>query len=182
MNKTETFEFELNFIQNEETRNIIKDLIGKLPDYFFKVGASSTGKYHPNYALGEGGLVRHTKAAVRIANELLRVEMFEGLSEKKDVIIAALLLHDGLKHGEEYSKYVKAEHPVLATNFIMNELGSTPLAYEISDLVITHMGQWNTKFNSSQEIMPKPSTKPQSFVHMCDYLASRKFLEFNFEV
>ena len=46
-------------------------LIDSLPDYFFEVAAASTGKYHPKYAQGEGGLVRHTKAAVKIAYELL---------------------------------------------------------------------------------------------------------------
>lgn len=56
------------------------------------------------------------------------------------------------------------------------------LAYELADLITTHMGQWNTDYKTKEEIMPKPSTKAQSFVHLCDYLASRKFLEFNFEV
>ena len=44
--------------------------LNQLPDYFYEVAASSTGKYHPSYALGDGGLVRHTIAAVRIANAL----------------------------------------------------------------------------------------------------------------
>ena len=46
-------------------------LIELLPNYFFEVPASSTGKYHPEFALGDGGLIRHTKVAVRIAYELL---------------------------------------------------------------------------------------------------------------
>lgn len=191
MNKIDTFTTELNFIQNEKIKNITKDLIGKLPDYFFVVPASSTGKYHPKYALGEGGLVRHTKAAVRIANDLLNLEMFNGLSEKKDLIIAALLLHDGLKHGYDEERFVRADHPVLMSNYIVNEIlpldGSATvyeneIAAELSDLVLTHMGQWNTDYKNKEEIMPKPSSKEQSFVHLCDYLASRKFLEFDFEV
>lgn len=92
--KAEVFADELSFIQDGEKREIIKSLIRQVPDYFFEIPASSTGKYHPKYALGEGGLVRHTKAAVRIANELLRLEMFKGLSKIKDEIIGALLLHD----------------------------------------------------------------------------------------
>ena len=47
-----------------------------LPEYFFEVAASSTGKYHPVYALGVGGLVRHTIAAVEIANEMYRMDMY----------------------------------------------------------------------------------------------------------
>ena len=31
-----------------------------------------------------------------------------------------------------------------------------------------------------EEILPKPKNKYQSFVHMCDYLSSKKFLNVNF--
>jgi len=186
MNKTEYFIKELNFIENYPIREITEKLIGQLPDYFFTVPASSTGKYHPEYALGEGGLVRHTQAAVRIANDLLRLEMFKGLLEKKDLIISALLLHDGLKYGYEHQQFARADHPVLAAEFVKNSLQSnvkeTEIINEIASLIETHMGQWNTDWKGGTEIMPKPQTKAQAFVHLCDYLASRKFLEFNFEV
>ena len=45
-----------------------------LPDYFFSVSASSTGKYHPSFSLGNGGLLRHTKVVVKIAYELLAID------------------------------------------------------------------------------------------------------------
>ena len=58
---------EIEYINNERYKKSIKTLISLLPDYFFEVAASSTGKYHPSFALKDGGLVRHTKVAVRIA-------------------------------------------------------------------------------------------------------------------
>jgi len=180
MTKSENFTRELFFIKDQKVREIIKNLIEKLPDYFFKVAASSTGKYHPNYALREGGLVRHTKAAVRTAEELFRMEMFAPLLPDKDFIIGALILHDGLKHGVEYSTYTKADHPVQMANFIKEQCEDKEIAEKLADLVLTHMGQWNTEWNSTVEIMPKPSTKAQNFVHLCDYIASRKQYEFNF--
>ena len=67
MNKIDVFKNELNYIKDVRVKKSCSELINLLPDYFFEVGASSSGKYHPNYALGKGGLVRHTKAAVRIA-------------------------------------------------------------------------------------------------------------------
>ena len=77
-----------------------------MPDYFFHVAASSTGKYHPKYALGDGGLLRHTKAAVRIAHELLiNPSITNFTDDEKDLIIMALTLHDGLKSGLEKSEY-----------------------------------------------------------------------------
>ena len=71
MNKKEIFYDEINYIKDEKLRNSLSKLVELLPSYFFKEAASSTGKYHPKYALGEGGLLRHTKAGVRIGYELL---------------------------------------------------------------------------------------------------------------
>src|SRR5574344_2142372 len=118
--KEKVFELELSSIQDEDIRNKTKDLIGKLPDYFFEVAASSTGKYHPSYALGEGGLVRHTKAAVAIAKDLLGIEMYDRryTQQEKDIILAAVILHDGMKHGTAGSNYTVATHPTEMAEFI----------------------------------------------------------------
>ena len=51
----------------------------------------------------------------------------------------------------------------------------------IAKNISTHMGQWNTDYKTQREILPLPKTKMQNFVHICDYLASRKCLEFNFD-
>ena len=77
--KTETFEQELSLIQDAERRLFVSRCLENVADYFFEVPASSTGKYHPEYSLGRGGLVRHTKAAVKIANNMLQLNMFTGL-------------------------------------------------------------------------------------------------------
>lgn len=42
------------------------------------------------------------------------------------------------------------------------------------------MGQWNTSKRSNIEL-PKPEFAEQILVHLFDYLASRKFIEINFE-
>ena len=70
LNKTDYFKKELEYIINVDYKEDLKFLINALPDYFFMVAASSTGKYHPSFSLGEGGLERHTKVAVRIDYEL----------------------------------------------------------------------------------------------------------------
>lgn len=86
----------------------------------FEVPASSTGKYHPSYALGEGGLLRHTKAAVRIAYELLSDPLIgdKYTERERQLMLIALMLHDGLKSGMEHSKYTKVEHPLLAAKYV----------------------------------------------------------------
>ena len=181
--KIKIFDKELNFIISDEIRDCVIKVLDKVNDKFFTEPASSTGKYHPNYALGEGGLVRHTKAAVRIANDLLHLENSPFTPDEGDLIIAALILHDTCKSGIEWeNKYSQHDHPILAQILINTCFEDKMLfPHEVGRLVASHMGQWNTCKWSSVEL-PKPEDAMQNFVHICDYLASRKYLEFNFEV
>lgn len=185
--KIARFQNEIDAIKNETIKDAtVKILTELVPDYFWEVAASSTGKYHPSYALGEGGLYRHTLAAVRIAIGMFPLTSYT--DNEKDLIIAALIFHDGFKHGPEFSKYARADHPVVAAqqvkfycdSYLPDEYGEE-LGTHLYNLIITHMGQWNTDWKTKKEIMPKPSTSMQRYVHMCDYLASRKYLEFKFE-
>lgn len=93
--KYKVFENELKLINDDRLRANAKIILNNLPDYFYKIQAASTGKYHPTYALGEAGLVRHTKAAVNFATSLFDIYKLD--SNTKDLIIISLLIHDGLK-------------------------------------------------------------------------------------
>ena len=66
MNYEKLFEVELTYLKSDRIRKACLAMTKLLPDYFYEVPASSTGKYHPSYSLGEGGLLRHSKAAMRI--------------------------------------------------------------------------------------------------------------------
>lgn len=92
--KIKMFQSELNLIHDDDIRVQVTNVLEDIDDYFFSIPASSTGKYHPSFALGDGGLVRHTKACVKIAIELLKLEMFQSLLQYNDIIIAALIFHD----------------------------------------------------------------------------------------
>ena len=183
--RLDLFKTELSFISDEKIRNFVEEMLGKLPDYFFVIPASSTGKYHPDYALGDQGLVRHTKAAVRIACELFTIlPQYSALD--RDLCIAALILHDGCKNGKNGSvgAYTMTTHPLEVVDLIKDSYpmiaGDLMFIDAICDLISTHMGQWNKDYRTGAEVLPLPKTKQQNFVHMCDYLASRKCLEFNF--
>lgn len=183
--KSDIFKTEINYIKKERYRKNAEALIEVLPDYFFKVPASSTGKYHPSFALGEGGLVRHTKVAVKMANVLLSSMVGDSFKEEeKDLMILALILHDGLKHGFTFEKYVKFEHPILIAEFIKQNKGVTDFSDNeikfLQNVVSSHMGPFNTN-NYSDVVLPIPKNKYQKFVHMCDFLASRKFLDVKFK-
>ena len=184
--KIEKFEKELEYIKNPRYKESTKVMIGLLPDYFFEVPASSTGKYHPSFSLGIGGLLRHTKAAIRIAYEMFNDESITGAysNNEKDLMIIALMFHDGLKSGLEKSEYTKFEHPLLVCNYIKENKDKTKFTDKeinfITHVISSHMGPWNTN-NYSEVALPKPESKFQRFVHMCDYLASRKFLDVKFD-
>ena len=69
----------LRTIENDDLRILAGEMIKTVPEYWYHVGASSTGKYHPEYSLGEGGLMRHTVALVRILNYMLEARIFYSL-------------------------------------------------------------------------------------------------------
>ena len=150
-----------------------------LPEYWCTEAASSTGKYHPEYALGNGGLLRHSKAAMRIGYELLNDPCIgdKYTSHEKDLMLMSLLVHDGLKLGLPKEKYTRFDHPILMGKFILDnykEIGITKDDAEfMNDVIKTHMGPWTTDYDGN-EVLEKPKNKYQNFVHMCDYLASRK--------
>lgn len=186
IDKIKEFEVEINYIKNNNYKENLKKLIEKVPDYFFEIPASSTGKYHPEFSLGNGGLVRHTKVAVKIANELLSLENFTRsyTSDERDLLLIAIMLHDTFKSGVVEEKYTRFDHPLIAANFIKENQNITTFTDKevelISSAISSHMGQWNTSNYSNVEL-PKPKTKYQIFVHMCDFLASRKFLNVKFK-
>jgi len=183
--KHEVFLKEINYIKNSDYRKNIKILLDLLPDYFYEIAASSSGKYHPKYTLGSGGLVRHTKTVAKIGYELLNNETtgFKFNQKEKDLMIIALLLHDGLKHGKNGKGYA-TEHPLLAADFIRENKSKTTFNDEEIEFIATtiesHMGQWNTDYNGL-EVLPLPKNRFQRFAHLCDYLASRKFINVEFD-
>jgi len=179
MKHHEYFEEELKFFHSDKMRYLAtKFLDEEVPEYFFHVAASSSGKYHPAYALGEGGLLRHTKAALKIAECLLNLEQNECLPH--DEIIMALMFHDSFKHGtkDDTRDYTVFIHPMIAGEIFESfalENGLNTTAVHIANLIRCHMGQWNSPKDGSL-FMPKPESSDEEFVHMCDYLASRKFI------
>ncbi len=192
------FEPELIKIVSDQLRNFTRWALNQLPDYFYTVAASSTSKYHPSYALGDGGLVRHTTAAVMIANELFENHTIQSFDdEEKDIIRVALTLHDGLKHGRNGNPFVVATHPLDVVEYLEDiyyeidesslnedviEVMEDGLWQQIAECITSHMGEWNTDYRSKKEILPKPNDEMQKFVHLCDYLSSRKIIEINFNV
>lgn len=182
MNREELILNELDLIKSERIQNACVKIVNLLPEYWFTVAAASTGKYHPEYAQGEGGLLRHSKAAMRIGYELLSDPCIgdKYTDDEKDLMLVSLLVHDGLKLGNPKEQYTRFDHPILMANYLkekkdeLEELTDDEINF-MGDVIKTHMGPWTTDYNGN-EVLERPKTKYQNFVHMCDYLASRKCL------
>ena len=171
MNKIKYFEREINYIKDSEKREDTKYLINLLPDYFFSI--SSIG---PKYATLKNGLLKHTKASVRIAYDLFEtVNNFT--DEDKDLIIIALILHDGLERGIEGKKVV-SDHPLLMSKLILEHANvlnmNMDCVRKICSMIESHMGEYNKN-------LPIPRDEYQRFVYRCDYLASRSYLNIKFD-
>ena len=186
MEKSKIFNKELEYIKDDKIRESTKYLLERLPDYFYIMPASTSGKYHPEFSLGEGGLVRHTKAAVRIAVELFRDNIFNTFEfgeHSQDLIIMALILHDGFKQGKENGGHTAIDHPLIATDFVFENITRLPMkqldTLQVRRLIASHMGPWNTDKNGNK-ILPVPKKNDEIFVHLCDYIASRNFLNISF--
>ncbi len=189
MNKEEkkkVFKQEFLYIKDKDLRKDAEFLISNLPDYYFEVDASSTGKYHPIYAQGKGGLSRHVKSAVKMAVELLADPSIGGIysDRDKDLIYISLLIHDGLKYGKVKEQYTRFDHPILISEFVEENKDKLNMSDEDRDkvrkAVASHMGPWNTS-SYSDVVLPVPKKPMEKFVHMCDYLASRRFILLEFD-
>ena len=182
MNKIKYFEQEINYLKDKSNREDIMHLINLLPDYFFTIPASSTGQYHPKFASTNNGLVKHTKVAVRIAYDLF--ETVNNFTEAdKDLIIMALIMHDGCKKGYQEEKYTRFDHPLLVSKLIMEHAKELKMDIDnvrkMCSMIESHMGKWN-KNKYSKVVLPLPKDELGRFVHRCDYLASRNYLNVKF--
>lgn len=182
----EKFKKELTYIIDTDIKESTKIMLDKLPEYFYEVPASSTGKYHPKFALGTAGLVRHTKAAVRLAYELLTNKIIGSAftDREKDLIIMSVMLHDGCKSGLTKTQYTVVNHPLIVSKLIKDNASNLRIKEDdinlVCSMIESHMGEFNKDFKGNT-ILPLPSNKYQKFVHMCDFLASKKFLDIRFD-
>ena len=177
MRNIKLFEREINLIVDENLRMATKSYLEEAtPDYFWTDGASSSGKYHPQFAHGIGGTVRHTKAVVMFAEELLRMSSYAYMKDEyKDFVIVACLIHDTNKYGiKDFDKSQYANHARNAagsfTKWCEEQYGFTP-HFLLTSAVASHMGQWST------EREDRPFTSVDRCVHMADYMASRSFID-----
>lgn len=178
MNNSRFFEHEIQHIESEDLRDFVRFFFNeKVGAWFWKSGASSSGKYHPNFTKGEGGLVRHTRAVEWVCEELLRMSSYAYMkAEYKDYARVACLLHDTCKYGEgdEENKDCYKTHGALAADAVYNAwheffTGGDHCPELLLMAIRSHMGQW------VEDRDDRPFTNIDRLVHLADYIASRPF-------
>lgn len=190
-NKKELLKEYFDSVQDENVKKFMEQCIETIPEYWYTVPASSTGKYHPNYALGNGGLMRHTIALLRFFDRLVRNTMYGSpfTNREMDLLRVACLMHDSRKSGSDedfaISKYTKFDHPILAANVVRSiktEYITDEEKEMIANAIESHMGQWNVDtYGKSKVELPLPTNKYQKIVHLVDYLAAQKGIEVQFD-
>ena len=134
----------------------------KVPEYFKTIPSSSSGKYHPSFANGVGGLMRHTIAVAYIVHQITGLQFLRFRQKDRDRLLSAALLHDTFKQGETQEgtgSTMLMDHAKIAASKIEDD--------DIAALVLSHMGEWG---------MNKPGNWRAFILHLADYIASRKYI------
>ena len=186
--KIKLFVNEINYIKNANLRKFAEEIIANAGDWFFVEPASTSGKYHPKFSLGDGGLMRHTRCVAYWATAM--VESLNLSQEDSDLLVIAALAHDIKKH-DDNGRFLR-EHPLLASDYvceIMKKFSEDVITNEqvqkICCAVAAHMGKWEGTRewvkDLTKELFPMPSNDFEKALQAADYIASRKLiLEFDF--
>lgn len=171
----ELLSYEVAQIDDDEIRNFVKMTLDNVDPIHRIKPASSTGKYHPKYAAGEGGLIRHTKVVVRNIIELIRAT--PAIECEKDELIAAAIIHDMWKYPEGRDhEFTAFDHPALGGQWCKDHGFDT-----IGELVAAHQGIWTTSRQMPGFENEQPRKFDQWCLHFADLMASRAYLACDFD-
>lgn len=156
---------EVNLIEDDELRaETLSALSRGLPEYFWEVPATGSGKFHNPYARNKYGLWIHVKmvatAFERKAESYVRREVLT--DHEADCVRSAILLHDMLKYGHEYNAGDSSadNHDLLAGQWLRR---NTELPSAVIDGVEKHNGPW---YEGPTPVYGKEPVA--DIVHMCD--------------
>lgn len=114
------------------------------PEYFWKVPASSSGKYHPRDTTGEHGLWIHVKRSFQAFERIADSYEEQGkiTSQERDYGRSAILLHDLFKQGlpPRDEEHTTKDHDKVCARFLERK---TDLPQEVIDCIDSHNGAWN---------------------------------------
>lgn len=193
-------ETEINKIKTEHLKTITKKILMSCSDENAHQPASSSGKYHPQSDLGEGGLIRHTKIVCRNIETIMR--MWPGYDDDFhwDIPYISCILHDMCKYTEKGQVHSHQDHPLKMAekikSFNISELSDSKSGIidnsveltdslntavsQIAENVSAHMSRWNTD-RDGNEIGKLPKNMENAFCAIADMIGSQKFFKADFD-
>lgn len=164
-------------IETSSIKEFLYKGIDTLPDDFWTRPTSSSGSHHPPESNTEPmGILVHSVKACTIAKVLMP---FFGVDEQidKDMIITALLLHDGFKGGIGKWDGMIPEHAYLASSILVKiDLEPKYIKDKLLKAIRTHMSRFGRPFSVVDEFLfPE---KVQLIVALSDMVASGKDISF----
>ena len=132
---------EISRVKAKYIRKFTEEAFAAADANFWKAPASSSGKYHPPEDLGEGGLVRHSIKAGRVAECFARRAKFSEI--ELDMAISAALLHDVCKNGVPWGEHTDYTHGLIASEWLKQfKLADAVVKEIILNAVRFHMAPW----------------------------------------
>ncbi len=202
------FSKELDLISDPKVKDFVISVFDKFGTKdFWENPASMSGKNHPKFAAGLNGSVRHTKAAVWWGLNILKMfdlKSFHFSPQKnslpenpqskkgqiiKDIVIAALLIHDLKKFDEITPGGKKLDHGLVIAGhgvFLKRAIEKDNKLYDknnrIHRLIVCgvagHMGRWTIPTSYRPMNMKRTHKHDESIianiVHMADFMAAQK--------
>lgn len=167
----EYFSDYIDIIKNQDLRELTIDYLNRVPDYFWTVASSISGKHHPLDERGNEGLLLHTKRVVIFAIQAARASNVD-----QDPYIVAGLCHDTYKYGSDSIASSKQfmVHGELAAGTMLIMVGNVEGTakyhwLKASNLVLTHNGRWGN--------IPPRDSEELSF-HLADLYAANMVVEY----
>lgn len=167
-------------IEDHKIKMLTSTCLEKAPNYFWVRPVAVSGKYHPAFVNCQGGTVKHTAFAVYLGIELCNTFGIDEGTIQRDIIISALILHDTFKSGYNDSDDWRYGlfHPFMPRKAFEKECSRiSPHFDSIMTLIETHMG--NIESGAWTPGGLKPESVEAQIVHLADYIASRRQLDWN---
>lgn len=171
--RNELIRYACTLINNKEVAEFTKACLMDAPESFYTAPASSTGNNHPEWANGDGGLVRHTYMVLTITELFFKAN--PQLKYSIPYIYSAAALHDTCKVAQHGGRTLP-DHPYLSRGRFKKFAGMIKsFEYDmIMEIVEGHMGIWGKR-------KPEPyigRLNPVELVHLADLVASQKWVVF----
>lgn len=175
------FMTELDQLKDKDFRNIIEDMLIKLPDEVLDMPSASSGKFHPTDEIVSDGMIRHIKRCAVIADEIAKMRKHN--DDERDILIAGSILHDIYKQGIKRTGHTVREHPIYVFDFMQKYLTKHKIKIvldrkinSLSIACLLHEGQWTIP--KAKGMIPKDTVHNDLqlgfSMHIVDYVASRR--------